>query len=95
MKNEVVVENSSSEHGGIIISDTDPRVWPKVAGGGKLPIALKALTDDVIVSTIDSCSMDGITWYNGKAIAKNEFILADVTQLTLAGGTVQAIYGKK
>ena len=88
-----IVKNRSAEMGGDILTGPLTREWPKLHSGGLAPVALKIL-DDAVITTIESPSMNGIGWYDGKTVLAGEFVLCNVSKLVLASGTVQAIFGR-
>lgn len=82
------VENRAAEHGSVILTGPDTRTFPT----GRLPCAVRALTDAVI-TTLESPNTEGIEYYDGLTIATDDpVILASVSNIVLASGTVQLIY---
>ena len=83
------IKNRAAEYGGIILTGSVSKSFNK----NNMPVAIKVI-EDVTISTIDSPDMIGIGFYEGKAVEKGDVIIANISQVTISGGTIQLINGE-
>lgn len=82
------VENRAAEHGSVILTGPVTRAF----GTGRLPCAMRVLTDAVITS-ITSPNTEGIDFYDGVTLAvEDPIVLASISEVVVESGTVQLVY---